>query len=60
MQKTENLKNKVQPTTIIFRYFDLTVNNNKDVQKFIKELDTLCDKYAVAQSTVNYSYITEQ
>jgi hypothetical protein len=57
MQKTENLK-KVQPTTIIFRYFDLAVNN-KDVQKFIKELDTLCDKYAVAQ-TVNYSYITEQ
>lgn len=57
MQKTENL-NKVQPTTIIFRYFDLTVND-KDVQKFIKELDTLCDKYAVAQ-TVNYSYFTEQ
>lgn len=43
-------------TTIVFKNFVITVANQIDHDAFFKELDKLCDKYAVNKEAAVYDY----
>ena len=49
-----------EETTIIFKFFDITCKNDTEAEKFIEELDKLCDKYAKDRNSVNFYYDFEE